>query len=520
MFVSKILVSLCIVSLSISVPSPSPPSHSSLSTNVVTIHNDIPRVDQYGHIVNAHDGSVVYFDGLYFMYGTVYENCTQKGSQCDSPCGYSPNTFSLYTSYDLQSWTFQTANILPNMTIDNKDVNYWMPVVAYNKITSTYVMQYWSGHCGFVAPCTEVATSTSPYGPFTMQPKIPLVRSPSSQMGFLVDSDTGKAYIKFNTVGPDQHHAIQLLTDDWLNSTDEYAIIFWKPSFAWMEGGGLFKRGALYYYMTGTDCCFCTWGGDARFWTSYDPLGPWSPGIAPQLPTERCDVTGDWIAISSSPDAPGNGTLTLSQATGSDNFNFTDKNGKASGSIDQTTGYVIFPPSAGDHRGHITSADGSDSGCDRIRWYGYESFIWCRVGVDCSIPSYKDAPELNYCQDGSLPDETERINPCDPGVEYGVNFTVPAQQFNVITVNVFDSSSGGITQEILYYGERANSAPDHLFSHNFQAWVPLKFNTTNNAILPLTFPSSFQLTLANLTSIEKVQVEEEEEVEEEGRVKS
>jgi hypothetical protein len=517
MFVSKILVSLCIVSLSNSVPS-SPPPHSSPSTNVVTIHNDIPRVDQYGHIVNAHDGSVVYFDGLYFLYGTVYENCTQKGSQCDSPCGYSPNTFSLYTSYDLQSWTFQTANILPNMTIDNKDVNYWMPVVAYNKITSTYVMQYWSGHCGFVAPCTEVATSSSPYGPFTMQPKIPLVRSPSSQMGFFVDSDTGKAYIKFNTVGPDQHHAIQLLTDDWLNSTDEYAIIFWKPSFAWMEGGGLFKRGALYYYMTGTDCCFCTWGGDARFWTSYDPLGPWSPGIAPQLPTERCDVTGDWIAISSSPDAPGNGTLTLSQATGSDNFNFTDKNGKAFGSIDQTTGYVTFPPSAGDHRGHITSADGSDAGCDRIRWYGYESFIWCRVGVDCSIPSYKDAPELNYCQDGSLPDETERINPCDPGVEYGVNFTVPAQQFNVITVNVFDSSSGGISQEILYYGERANSAPDHLFSHNFQAWVPLKFNTTNNAILPLTFPSSFQLTLANLTSIEKVQVEEEvEKVEEEKR---
>jgi hypothetical protein len=265
--------------------------------------------------------------------------------------------------------------------------------------------------------------------------------------------------------------------------------------------------------MTGTDCCFCTWGGDARFWTSYAPLGPWSPGIAPPLPTERCDVTGDWIAISSSPDAPGNGTLTLSQATGSDNFNYTDKNGKAFGSIDQITGYVTFPPSAGDHRGHITSADGSDAGCDRIRWYGYESFIWCRVGVDCSIPSYKDAPELNYCQDGSLPDETERINPCDPGVEYGVNFTVPAQQFNVITVNVFDSSSGGVTQEILYYGERANSAPDHLFSHNFQAWVPLKFNATNNAILPLTFPSSFQLTLANLTSIEKVEVEEVEKKE-------
>lgn len=477
-----------------------------ISSNVVTIHNDIPRVDQYGHILNAHDGSVVYFDGIYFMYGTVYENCTQPGSQCDGPCGYSPNTFALYTSYDLQSWTFQTANIMPNMTKDNHQVDYWMPVVQYNKKTSMYVMQFWSGHCGFVAPCTEVAISPSPYGPFIMQPPIPLVRAPSSQMGFFVDPDSGKAYIKFNTVGPDQHHAIQELTDDWLSSTSNYAIIFWKPSFAWMEGGGMFKRGSLYYYMTGTDCCFCTWGGDARFWTSYDPLGPWSPGVAPPLPTERCDLTGDWFAVAGSPDAPGNETLTLSQAQGSDSFNFSDANGKASGTIDQATGYVTFPPSAGDHRGLITSADGSSAGCDRIRWYGYESFIWCRVGHNCAIPSYKDAPELNYCQDGSLPDETVRINPCDPGVEYGVNFTVPAQQFNVITVNVLDNTSGGVTQEILYYGERANSAPDRLFSHNFQAWVPLQFST-NGAILPMTFPPSFQLTLANLTSSDEGETE-------------
>jgi hypothetical protein len=204
------------------------------------------------------------------------------------------------------------------------------------------------------------------------------------------------------------------------------------------------------------------------------------------------------VAISGSPDAPGNETLTLYQAPGSDSFNFSDASGKASGTIDQKTGYVTFPPSAGDHRGLVTSTDGTNAGCDRIRWYGYESFIWCRVGMNCTIPSFKDAPELNYCQDGSLPDETVRINPCDPGVDYGVNFTVAAQQFNVISVNVVDNVNGGVTQEILYYGERANSAPDRLFSHNFQAWVPLQFGPTG-AILPLTFPSSFQLTLANLT---------------------
>ena len=74
----------------------------------VTVRNDVPRVDQFGHIVNAHDGSVVFFDGLYYMYGTVYENCTQPGSQCAAPCGYSPNTFALSVDH---------AMVLPAATL-------------------------------------------------------------------------------------------------------------------------------------------------------------------------------------------------------------------------------------------------------------------------------------------------------------------------------------------------------------------------------------------------------------------
>jgi hypothetical protein len=468
-----------------------------LSSNAkpVTIHNDVPRVDQYGHIMNAHDGVVVFFDDLYFLYGTVYENCTQPGSQCANPCGYSPNTFALYTSPDMEAWTFVSANILPDMEKDNHHVDYWMPVVS-RRNDGVFAMQFWSGHCGFVQPCAEIAFADSPYGPFGNITKIPLQGTPSSQMGFFVDDD-GAAYVKYNTVGPTQHHNVEKLTADWTSSTGEFAVLLWKPSFAWMEGGGMFKHttpfGTLYYYMTGTDCCFCTWGGDARFWSSWSALGPWHPGVAPPLPTDACDVSGEWVAVAASPDAPGNETLSLSQAAGTNNFTFTDAHGSAAGWIDQATGYVTFPPSAGDHRGVLTSADGKAAGCDRIRWYGYESFLWCRAGSTCAVPSFRDAPELNYCQDGSMPHEDVRVNPCDPDVEYGVNFTVPAQQFNVITAY----TTGGPT--ILYYGERANSAPDRLFSHNFQAWVPLSFDE-RGAILPLTFPASFQLNLTSATS--------------------
>jgi hypothetical protein len=226
------------------------------SSLLATIHNDIPRVDLDGHILDAHDGSVLLHNNTYYLYGTVYENCTQAGTQCNGKCGYSPNTFAVYTSPDLMAWTLVSSNILPQQSKDNELINYWMPVVAHNALTNTFVMQYWSSHCGFSKPCADIAVSASPVGPFTNAPQPLALHSgtPSSQMGFFVDPDTGRGYVKYNTGAP-QHHAVEALSEDWLSTTGEVAILLWKPTFAWMEGGGMFKQGQLYYYMTGTDCC-------------------------------------------------------------------------------------------------------------------------------------------------------------------------------------------------------------------------------------------------------------------------
>lgn len=90
-----------------------------------------------------------------------------------------------------------------------------------------------------------MATSATPFGPFT--PTAPVILSggvPSSQMGMFVDTD-GKAFVKYNTVGPKQHHVVEELADNWLSSTGRFAVVFWKPSFPWNEGGGMFKRGDL-----------------------------------------------------------------------------------------------------------------------------------------------------------------------------------------------------------------------------------------------------------------------------------
>ena len=152
----------------------------------------------------------------------------------------------------MASFTLVSANILPEASKDNHQVDYWMPVVERNKKTGQFVMQYWSGRCGFANPCADIAVADTPFGPFKMVPPIQLRGgTPSSQMGFFVDPLTNKGYVKYNTHPPDQHHAVEALSDDWMSSTGEWAVLLWKPSFAWMEGGGMFKRGPLYYYMTG-----------------------------------------------------------------------------------------------------------------------------------------------------------------------------------------------------------------------------------------------------------------------------
>ena len=448
------------------------------------------------------------------MYGTVYENCTQPGSQCASPCGYLPNRFALYTSKDLVSWALQSDDILPSVHIDNNVINYWMPQVLHNPRTGKYVMQYWSLHCGFTLECADVASSDSPYGPF-IPSAAPLKLHhglPSSQMGMFMDEATGDAYVKYNTKTP-QHHVIEKLTPDWSATTGESAIVLWKTTFPWGEGGGVFYRQGLWYYMMGSDCCFCSWGGDSRYWTARHPLGPWHPGVAPALPglSAHCNLAGQWIGMGQLKDQQ----LILDQAPGADEFTAHLEARSTSnthsfvsnhsfnpwkGSVDQTTGYVTLPLMPGDHRGVLTSRDGLSAGCDRIRWYGYDSAAWCRAdgsSGSCALPTFQDAPNINRCSNGREPDfshETskQRGNPCDPqGKTHGINFTVPAQQFNVVRVRTKDH---GENTTWLYYGERSKSAPDGLKSHNFQAWEPLRFNP-DGALRPLRFPQKFDVPI-------------------------
>lgn len=112
----------------------------------VTISNVLPRLDTAGNIINAHDGGLYEFNGVYHLYGTVYQHCHQPAPTCDGQCGYYNNTFSLYTSPDMVQWTLVSLNILPAVLVDHATVPYWMANVAYNPHTRLYMMQYCTAH--------------------------------------------------------------------------------------------------------------------------------------------------------------------------------------------------------------------------------------------------------------------------------------------------------------------------------------------------------------------------------------
>ena len=244
-----------------------------------TISNVAPRHDTSGSIVNAHDGCLVQFNGTYYLYGTVYENCTQSGPYCDGHCGYFPNTFSLYSSQDLVEWTLLSQSVLPKLEKDNDHISYWMPNVGYNDLTKQFVMVYWSGHYGFVDNQIAVAVSDSVQGPFTnIEPiKVKGGSVISSTVSLFVGPDND-GYVRYNTRDSPLRHVIEKLTPDWRRSEGSFSIIFEKSDYPWYEGGGSFyrKENNKYYTMLGSDCCFCEWGADAKvFIADESPMNEW-----------------------------------------------------------------------------------------------------------------------------------------------------------------------------------------------------------------------------------------------------
>ena len=484
------------------------------------LSNVLQRFDVSGKVVNSHSGSLYRFGETFYLYGTKYPNCTQTGPICDTACGYYNNTFTVYSSPDLQQWQLLSDNLVPAIAADNARIEYDEVNVGYCAEKGDYVMIFWNGNYGFHNSTISIARSPLPQGPFVLAPPIVAAGGKviSDTVALFVDDD-GTAYVRYNTRDAPLRHVVERLTPDWSQTTGEYGVIFEKPDFPWYDGGGMFRRGDVYYVMLSFDCCFCQWGSDALVFVAPSPLGPWSPQspqalasihAAAALRRNRvasaaglaCNLTGSWSgSLGGAPIQQPNLFLTHDLETGVVSV---------TGGVTTTATYfpgnasIVFNSFPGVAPVSLIGVVGpynnsASDPCSQLSWqapYQPPGSYWCRYPT-CHVPLAPPANwtnEVNYCADGTQPPVSVAsmyINPCSQLDVNGVNFTIPAQQFSVSTLPNVTTVEGD--PAFLYFGERFRSTPDGNKGHDFQYWAPLYFDPVSGELLRMAWQDNYTL---------------------------
>jgi len=261
------------------------------------ISNTEPRRDIHGNIMDIHDGNILFYNNLYYYYGTGYGKCIEINSTsgCDGAvfgesCGFHYNhNLSLFTSNDLMTWTpapeppFQIARDfpLPNIVM-------FCTKVIYNINTKKFILWFnWNTNKGFIG----VAESISPFGPFKVvnQQINTLERDWPSDFGLYQDEETGDGFVIYsgqNIVN------IESVTRDFyetlgaVNSSQQIG-----PTY--VEAPAMFKRNNLYYASTGAECCYCQQGSAAVLYVASHPLGPYSniTVLSANAKSQQTDIT-------------------------------------------------------------------------------------------------------------------------------------------------------------------------------------------------------------------------------------
>ncbi|TCD03867.1 family 43 glycosylhydrolase [Pedobacter psychroterrae] len=238
------------------------------------------RFDNMGEAMDAHDGEIAVFAGVYYLYGTSY-GCGFEWGKKDAPfCG-----FKVYSSTDMVTWTdrgmlFDASTPLWQSRCNGSTYGCFRPHVVYNKTTRLFVLwiNVYDNRVGF-----RVFTSASPTGPFreVVEPKL-AVNSDSPVAGLnngdhdtFVDKD-GKGYIAYTDWRTTGTIVIEELTGDYLSGTGKHVKAVTAGN---TEAPSLFRRGDL-YYVTYSDpnCGYCS-GTGTSYKTATSVLGPWSEGI-------------------------------------------------------------------------------------------------------------------------------------------------------------------------------------------------------------------------------------------------
>jgi len=237
----------------------------------VTIHNNAPRRDTQGQILDAHAGGLVRFGDRYYLYGDNYRNTDGIND--------AQNYFVCYSSTNLTDWQFE-GEIIPKEKLPGwKEKTYrYRPHVIYNAKTRKYVLFYnWRPvPQSFAQGNYVVAVADKPTGPFTVVERDFQTSHHPTEVGdfnLFVDDD-GTAYLAYkiaNTAPAAKGcNFIEKLSDNYLESSGVCSEVVGQG-----EAIAMFKHGGRYYIVYGKDCCYCPQGSNIYVKKADQPLGPY-----------------------------------------------------------------------------------------------------------------------------------------------------------------------------------------------------------------------------------------------------
>jgi hypothetical protein len=254
----------------------------------------ITRFDSVAAALDAHDGEIAQFDGVFYLYGTSYDCGYEWGNHAAPFCG-----FKVYSSKDLVDWTdrgflFDAQTPIWQSRCNGKTYGCYRPHVVFNKKTKRYVLwiNVYDNVVGY-----RVFTSASPAGPFEeiAEPKL-AVNPNAAEAGLnngdhdLFVDDDEMAYLAFTDWRAGGAIMIEKLNADYTSGAGDFVRV--TPTRT--EAPGMFKRNGKYYLLySDPNCGYCS-GTGTSYRTAASPLGPWSEGI--KISTNSCGGQPSFVA--------------------------------------------------------------------------------------------------------------------------------------------------------------------------------------------------------------------------------
>ncbi len=229
--------------------------------------------DVTGKPINAHGAGILYYKGIYYMFGEIKKGKTwlvpgQQWEDYRVPAG----GISCYSSKDLIAWKFEGVALAPTTGNGNTDLDTGRvierPKVIYNSTTKKFVMWMHIDKNDYSYARAGVAVSDRPEGPYKYLNSV----RPNGQMArdmTLFQDDDGKAYLVYAS---EENMTMQicLLSDDYLSPTTKYIRILENQH---REAPAMFKHQGIYYLIT--SLCSGWDANPARYATANSIFGEW-----------------------------------------------------------------------------------------------------------------------------------------------------------------------------------------------------------------------------------------------------